>query len=198
MSVLLPGAAFPEFALEKFEIVIDRDEDDENTLSLSFAVATKEVARKQGRKQADDDEEEEEEDEDKPDWESKSAWENYGPGFSIEPDFGALKVPLKQLRAKLPITLKIDDKKEGGDDEEEDEGEEAERLHCYCMDHQDLRGHVIKFSKRVKSSVILVEWASSVICDEKEDEPHPVTLSGEATIKVDDEDLKKQLFGGAL
>lgn len=110
-TVSLPGAAFPLFELQSFEFTLGED-----GKTFTFQFSTKEVKRKIGKEDEDEDEEEEKEDEEEEeggDWKSRSAWENYGPGCSMEHDFGTLTSKRKVDLKKLPTEVQFADDEDG-------------------------------------------------------------------------------------
>ena len=154
--VSLPGAAYPEFELESFSFRVDEDG------ALSFHFETKEVKRKTARKGSDEeDEDEDENDEEAEDWQSKSAWDNYGPVVNADYDFGSLK-PLQplDLSGKLPVTATFDPEASSG---------------VHCCDHQEALKNKIVFSAR-KGDCFALTWTGFIRMDEDDGKLYPFAI----------------------
>jgi len=174
MSVSLPGAAVPEFDIETFKINITAD-DETDQAELSFQLQTSEIER------AAPDDREERPETDLDDWENMDVWENYGPDFSIDSDFGSLKTSASSLESKLPLTIEF--------------GDQDDKLGCHCMDHQELVQNTITFvSMRTVDNTtwVTVDWRAMVMLDGRADRLRPVRIQGEARLE---HDRSFRLFG---
>ena len=106
------------------------------------------------------------------DWQSKAAWENYGPSVNSDESHPIVATEEVDL-TKLPVSVAFEDA-------------DGEGYPIHCCDHQESVNNSVKFISKSKDGLFEIEFNGEIIMDGDEEEKHPFRIVSKSAKQVEE------------